>query len=1080
MKDPISTHKQLIRSRIGMNKFFIFLVHSSLLLFSILVSKPAIAGTAEDIMLMPAGTWYEIANTDLMAQPIWNPNGVWGMGPSYIFEYSGGALDAAQNRLLVRGGGHESYTGNEIYAFNLDIAGTAKDYQWERVSTQVSKYWTDQLLADNPAGGYSNGLNGDGSPQALHTWTIIQFHPQWNALIEPTLGAFSARSTSYTNANHGRFIRYSFAANSWNVNLPALSIPVGTSGQFGTTLIDGTGNIWFFQSGASQRVYEYAYSGGDNGSWVAKTCSGTYCLSGITGWGSNFGAIDTIRNIAVLTGNGQFAVWDLSNASSPTLISTAYTGDSGLVNAKEAGIAWDSSTGLFVGWAGISGETASVYVLKVDPATSTYHFTKLPPAPSNRVTPIARYLGADGDAPFGPNGRWAYSPAQNLFVLAGRVTGNPENVKIYRLSSVTADTTLPVITAFTAGSATGTGPYSIGISAFTATDNDRVTGYAITTNPVPPKAWSAAFSPTAPTSYSVPTKGVYDLYGWAQDPHGNISRFAVITVEVATTTKTVAPSGGDFSKISDAIAWANSNGPGSIVQIDANGNPWQSWRANPGSGTTCLDKGSNFYNNVIGAITGSGITIRGINGVAKLEWMCHDPESAANDWSVQGTATHGSMITMAGGVVGLRLENLEISGAGYSGAGLWVEGLPYGGSSPSGTLYIKNCKFHDNSYGGIISGVAYNLDIVIVGSHFYDNARFYENDGQVHNIYIGESNSFTFFNSISREAYQGILVKSRAKRNYILYSRLTDEAGGLCASHAYCSDKNLDLPYGNESYVVGNIFEKSTKANSPVFVSFNPEQRFTAYFSTGGTATLTDFQNIILTNPRTGHTWKPGYIYTSPGYGFTGSWSAGTQTGAITFLTSAGAAPRYSDSSALQNEFQAGDTLIYTGGSIRVTAPGTETVGRHLKWSFGDTPINNGLYLANNTLVNHFASGNYGAYATYTYNDTAYSQSQNNVFVDLQSGNHPMLIDAYPSSPIRTAEIADYWTTSDPGFSSINSFDYSLTASAASKVGMSNRNGMQLSPVFEYRDLVTKTSRAVLGCKGAYGYYLKPGAPNLK
>lgn len=1030
------------------------------------------------INALTAGQWYAIPDTDLITDsPEWNPGGVWGMGPSFIFEYSGGAFDTANNRLLVRGGGHESYGGNEIYAFNLDVAGTSMDYKWKRVSPQTSAAIAAAARADNPSGGYVDGLYGDGVtygealPQALHTWTQIQFNPQWNALIEPTLGAFYAEGSSYANAQHcARFIAYGFsagdpwnpAAGSWNVSRPSVSAnPACPSGDFGVTLVDGTGNIWFFQGGDSTHVLEYPVAGS---SWITKNCGASPCNSQITGWGSNGGAIDTNRNIAVLVGRGsseiptpQFAVWDLSNAATPTLLSTTYTGDgSDIVYAVGPSISWDSATGLFVCWIGLSGHESDVYVLKVDPSTNLYHFTKLP-ATSVTDAPLTRMVLANE----GPHGRWAYSPTQNLYVLGGRVNGSAMDTRIYKFSGLATDNTPPSVTAFTTGSVTGSGPYSIAISSFTATDNDRVTGYAVTTTPVPPEAWSSAFAPTAPAAYSVASKGVYDLYGWSQDVHGNVSPYAIATVEVATTTKTVP---GDYATIAAAISWANGNGPGSIVQIDAASNPWQSWRADPGKGTTCRSASdakfaSNNYDNVIGSITGSGIAIRGINGTAQLQWLCHDATADANDWSVNaGTTAHGALLSMASTAAGLRLENLEISGVGGDGVGIAADG--------SGTLYIKNVKVHDNSGGGLLGGVfTPNLNVVITGSQFYDNARFYENsNAQYHNIYVGESSSFTFFNSTSREAYRGILVKSRSSKNYIAYSRLTDEAGGLCASQTYCSDKNIDLPYGHESYIVGNILEKSAKDNEDAtFISFNAEQRFTAYFSSGGTASLTDFQNITLSYG--GHTWKPGIVYI--GY-FTGSWAAGTQNGAITLLRADGSNLRYGDSVPVN-----GNVLTYTGGSITITAPAAELVGHHLAWSFGSDPTKNGAYIVNNTFVNRYVTGSGGSYVTYPYYDAAYIRTRNNLFVDLQAGSFPMLINP-ASAVINATETNNSWKTSDPGFTAINTFDYSLTSGGAAAVGISTVaipvNGYQLSPLFEYVSPATKANRSLLGCKGAYGY----------
>ncbi len=1081
------------------------------------------AQPSDPASLLTSGEWYVVPNSDLLSLSVFNPAHL-PTASSNIFAYSGGVYDSVRNRVLIRGGGHVAYPGGEIYAFNL-YNGQSNDYQWEMVSEQttaavvnngIHASYDDALTSYNtcqsdpatcsscqaspsaygctipwlPAEGASNycgynianGLYSDGKPMSFHSYAAINYHTAWDALIEPIHAGAQDAAPCYTNQYQkgGFFWKYDITTNTWKHDMPMTTrIWDMTYGTQGVTLVDSSGNIWLFQEGGRQYIFECVRSG-NTCTWQEYSTS-----SGISGLGRVVGAIDTTRDIAILAGNNKFAVWCLSSnctsSTPPVLLSSTYTGDSGLVTANGVGLSWDSSTGLFVGWVGLTGNTGDVYVLKVDADAAIYHFTKFTSV--GAVTPPVRY---QSDGALGPFGRWVYSPTQNLFALVGRTNSGAQNVYLYKFSSLVTDTTPPVISSFTAGTPSG---YTIPIAAFAATDNDRVAGYAITESPVPPKAWTNAYTVTAPTAYTVTSNGVYDLYAWVHDIHGNISQYAIQTVEVGTVVRTVAPSGGDYTKISDAIAWANSYGPGAVVQIDATGNPWQSWRAYPGIGTSCIDKATNFYDNVIGSITASGITIRGINGVAQLQWLCHDATDTNSDYKVSAPSalSNGSMIWQRNTASRLRIENLDIEGVGGDGSGLKVEDKDYTTGVAPTWLYVKNCVFHDNSYGGILAGATYGMDTVIVGSQFYHNGRYYSQGGQIHNIYIGESNSFTLFDSSSREAYRGILVKSRASKNYILYNRLTDEgAAGLCATQTYCSDKNVDLSYGGESYIIGNTFEKSIKDNQDgTFVSFNAEQRFTAYFTLGGTAALTDFQNIILTNTRTGHTWKPGYVYRSASYGFSGSWGTGNQTGAITVYKIDGTKARYADivpspACGSNCEFQNGDTLTYTGGSITITAPESfspaiyaTTPGIHLAWSFGSSPVNNGFYLVNNTFVNRYSYVNGGAYVTYPYYDSTYVRTQNNLFVDLQTGAFPLRI--VPSSPVTVpTESNNLWVLSDPGFTSIGTYDYSLTAGSLATVGVSTSIsdilGLSLKPLYEYVNPALKQNRYIPGCRGAYGY----------
>src|SRR5262245_33687406 len=58
--------------------------------------------------------WYEIPNQQLGPICQFGPASCWG-----IFAWSGGVMDTLRNRLIIWGGGHSDYSGNEVYALNL-------------------------------------------------------------------------------------------------------------------------------------------------------------------------------------------------------------------------------------------------------------------------------------------------------------------------------------------------------------------------------------------------------------------------------------------------------------------------------------------------------------------------------------------------------------------------------------------------------------------------------------------------------------------------------------------------------------------------------------------------------------------------------------------------------------------------------------------------------------------------------------------------------------------------------------------------------------------------------------------------
>src|SRR6185503_17729364 len=98
-------------------------------------------------------------------------------------------------------------------------------------------------------------------------------------------------------------------------------------------------------------------------------------------------------------------------------------------------------------------------------------------------------------------------------------------------------------------------------------------------------------------------------------------------------------------------------------------------------------------------------------------------------------------------------------------------------------------------------------------------------DGFSHNMYINHYASFSLVGSYTHGAKVGHLVKSRAERNLVAYSRITDEAN-TTASY------EIDFPQGGTSYVIGNLIEQSAASQNPTIITTgeegtsNPDQHF--------------------------------------------------------------------------------------------------------------------------------------------------------------------------------------------------------------------------------------------------------------
>jgi hypothetical protein len=249
-----------------------------------------------------------------------------------------------------------------------------------------------------------------------------------------------------------------------------------------------------------------------------------------------------------------------------------------------------------------------------------------------------------------------------------------------------------------------------------------------------------------------------------------VSALVVLALSVpagaAARVLAVGP-GHRFARPCEAIAAAR---PGDEIEIDARGN--SSYR-----GDVC-------------AWSTDGLTIVGVHGRAHIDAAGRNSQGKAI-WVIAGNDT--------------KIENVEFSGARVpddNGAGIRQEGA---------NLTLEHCYFYDNQEG-ILAADNPDSAIVIDSSVFAGNGA---GDGYSHNIYINHVRSFTLRYSYSTDARVGLLVKSRALRNYILYDRLTGEHG----SDSY----ELDLPNGGLSYVIGTVIQQGTATQNPNMLAYGEE-----------------------------------------------------------------------------------------------------------------------------------------------------------------------------------------------------------------------------------------------------------------
>jgi hypothetical protein len=207
--------------------------------------------------------------------------------------------------------------------------------------------------------------------------------------------------------------------------------------------------------------------------------------------------------------------------------------------------------------------------------------------------------------------------------------------------------------------------------------------------------------------------------------------------------------------------------------------------------TVEIDAG--VYSRDVATWRANNVTIRGVGAGRPHLRADGANESGKGIWVMQGTDC--------------TVENIEFSGSAvpdHNGAGIRAE--------TKGTLTIRNCDFHGNE-NGILGPDDPDAELVVESSTFTAGGS---GDGLSHNMYIGRIRSFKLIGSYSHLARVGHNVKSRARRNAILYCRIMDE---LTVSDIY----EIDLPEGGRSFLIGNIVHKGALAENSAIVSYAAE-----------------------------------------------------------------------------------------------------------------------------------------------------------------------------------------------------------------------------------------------------------------
>ena len=337
--------------------------------------------------------WTELANSTIRAVSLpdyWNGDSYqFGFYIPEIFSWSGGAYDTKRNRLLMCGGGHSNYYGNEVYASDINAQTTI------RLTDPAPTNW------DNRAAPCPRELapNDGTQPNARHTYDCVAYMPVVDSMF---LWGGSLSCDSGGGASDTWW--FDCIANTWQLKAPTGTVP--PTGVLGScSCWDTTRNVmWLLTRG---RLFKYDPSVGTEGEYTQVKNYQTNIVSFHTTM-----IHDPVRDILYLANGAPVGTYDdeyyIDLTGTPTYDRLAVTtAGGGLLKTKQGpGLTWDSVNQQIVGWAGGN----SIHAL--DWATKTWAEIALTGAAIPDHQPTGTYK------------RFAFSPDNNAFILYNDVDQN--------------------------------------------------------------------------------------------------------------------------------------------------------------------------------------------------------------------------------------------------------------------------------------------------------------------------------------------------------------------------------------------------------------------------------------------------------------------------------------------------------------------------------------------------------------------------------------------------------------------------------------------------------------------------------
>ena len=368
----------------------------------------------------------------MYSDPTMTATGEYSFNCNQIELWSGGAADDAHQRLIVWGGGHSDYAGNEVLVLNLSDTPS-----WERFTgpTMPVPYvygnaWEGlkpYFVRRHDGGQYQPGA----SPSSRHTYNGLQYVPYQNKLY----------SFGGSVANIGYFSQETWALDmgtkTWTLVGPPYSLapnyPTGAYNPSNGHIVmhdKGTNLLDFDPHTNKWKTLANGYHVEDGTTAAIDPVNNLFVVVSAGGApdGTSYPSVQKYHTVLVFSLSAGYRLQDWKNAGCD-------------LTYRNGGLAWDSALGLMVGYPGGGNQ---VYLLNTGPKDMVTPFGTVLSHKCLDVTISTKPSAVKGvDYPGDPDGtgraanhgvfgRFAYFPSLDIFVL---VNSRFQNAWILRLAA---------------------------------------------------------------------------------------------------------------------------------------------------------------------------------------------------------------------------------------------------------------------------------------------------------------------------------------------------------------------------------------------------------------------------------------------------------------------------------------------------------------------------------------------------------------------------------------------------------------------------------------------------------------------